>query len=117
MAPLDGLRYGEAIDSSPSRSARAERTKIVIVGLGMVALAFMYARRLLSSWRRTNEVHSEKLIKWDTRCLFDIVVIGEEPHVAYNRVGLSNFFEHRNVESLYLNPRKWVSWFTVGFDV
>jgi nitrite reductase (NAD(P)H) len=28
--------------------------------------------------------------------------------VAYNRVGLTTFFEHRKVEKLYLNPLDWV---------
>lgn len=55
-------------------------------------------------------VDSEKIIKQDTeRRKYDIVVIGEEPHVAYNRVGLSSFFEHRKIEDLYLNPTEWVS--------
>lgn len=39
---------------------------------------------------------------------YDIVVVGEEPHLAYNRVGLTSFFQHRNVENLYLNPKEWV---------
>jgi len=39
---------------------------------------------------------------------YNVVVIGEEPHLAYNRVGLSSFFEHRVVENLYLNPKEWV---------
>lgn len=39
---------------------------------------------------------------------YDIVVIGEEPHLAYNRVGLTSFFQHRQVENLYLNPKEWV---------
>ncbi len=39
---------------------------------------------------------------------YDIVVIGEEAHLAYNRVGLTSFFQHRKVENLYLNPREWV---------
>lgn len=51
---------------------------------------------------------SEKIIKQDTARRFDILVIGEEPHVAYNRVGLSSFFEHRKIEDLYLNPKEWV---------
>lgn len=38
---------------------------------------------------------------------YDITVIGEEPHLAYNRVGLTSFFEHRKVEQLYLNPLSW----------
>ncbi|KAL1969380.1 hypothetical protein VTN77DRAFT_9573 [Rasamsonia byssochlamydoides] len=67
------------------------RKKVVVVGLGMVAIAFI-----------------EKLIKHDAeRRKYDIVVIGEEPHLAYNRVGLSSFFEHRKVEDLYLNPEEW----------
>jgi NAD(P)H-nitrite reductase large subunit len=52
---------------------------------------------------------SEKVIKQDTARRYDILVIGEEPHVAYNRVGLSSFFEHRKIEDLYLNPKEWVS--------
>ena len=39
---------------------------------------------------------------------YDIVVIGEESHLAYNRVGLTSFFQHRKAENLYLNPREWV---------
>lgn len=39
---------------------------------------------------------------------YDIVVIGEEAHLAYNRVGLTSFFQHRKVENLYLNPKEWV---------
>lgn len=39
---------------------------------------------------------------------YDVVVIGEEPHLAYNRVGLTSFFQHRKAENLYLNPQEWV---------
>lgn len=53
-------------------------------------------------------VTSEKIIKQDTDQKYDILVIGEESHVAYNRVGLSSFFEHRKIEDLYLNPKEWV---------
>ncbi len=52
----------------------------------------------------------EKVMKLDAQQReYDIVVIGEEPHLAYNRVGLTSFFQHRKVENLYLNPRDWVS--------
>ena len=48
----------------------------------------------------------EKLMKLDAkRREYDIIVIGEEPHLAYNRVGLTSFFQHRKVENLYLNPK------------
>lgn len=39
---------------------------------------------------------------------YGVIVIGEEPHLAYNRVGLTSFFQHRTVKSLYLNPEEWV---------
>ncbi|KAI7529503.1 Nitrite reductase, partial [Hortaea werneckii] len=72
----------------PKTSARK---RIVVVGLGMVGVAFI-----------------EKLLKLDVkRREYDIIVIGEEPHLAYNRVGLTSFFQHREVENLYLNPASW----------
>lgn len=68
------------------------RKKLVVVGLGMVGVAFI-----------------EKVLKLDARSReWDIVVVGEEPHLAYNRVGLTSFFDHRKVENLYLNPQDWV---------
>ncbi|CAI7567274.1 unnamed protein product [Penicillium discolor] len=90
MPVLDGLRYGEPVDGSPSPVNHVQRQKIVIVGLGMVAISLI-----------------EKIIKQDTQQKYDILVIGEEAHVAYNRVGLSTFFEHRKIEDLYLNPTEW----------
>lgn len=53
--------------------------------------------------------NSEKLLKMDAkRREYDVVVIGEEAHLAYNRVGLTSFFQHRKAENLYLNPKEWV---------
>lgn len=47
-------------------------------------------------------------MKYDVkRREYDVIVIGEEPHLAYNRVGLTSFFQHREVENLYLNPASW----------
>uniref|UniRef100_A0A090CR14 Nitrite reductase [NAD(P)H] n=2 Tax=Podospora anserina (strain S / ATCC MYA-4624 / DSM 980 / FGSC 10383) TaxID=515849 RepID=A0A090CR14_PODAN len=67
------------------------RKKIVVVGLGMVGISFI-----------------EKLLKLDARSReYNVVVVGEEPHLAYNRVGLTSFFEHRKIENLYLNPLEW----------
>lgn len=40
MPVLDGLRHGEPVDGSHSFNERP-RQKIVIVGLGMVAIALM----------------------------------------------------------------------------
>ncbi|KAK5999166.1 Nitrite reductase [Cladobotryum mycophilum] len=80
------------------RDTAGHRKRIVVVGLGMVAVSFI-----------------EKLLKYDAkRREYDVVVIGEESHVAYNRVGLSSFFEHRVIENLYLNPKEWYSSFEDG---
>jgi hypothetical protein len=68
--------------------------------LGMIAAHVFQADSL---------VNSEKLMKLDAkRREYDVVVIGEEAHVAYNRVGLTSYFQHRKVENLYLNPKEWV---------
>jgi nitrite reductase (NAD(P)H) len=57
-------------------------------------------------------------MKYDVkRREYDVVVIGEEPHLAYNRVGLTSFFQHRQVENLYLNPREWVIAADVQLDL
>lgn len=48
-------------------------------------------------------------MKYDARTReYDITVLGEESHLAYNRVGLTSFFEHRKIENLYLNSAEWV---------
>ena len=86
-AKLDEMEKHQDLPNSISRK------RVVIVGLGMVGIAFI-----------------EKLLKLDAKKReYDVVVIGEEPHLAYNRVGLTSFFQHREVESLYLNPKEWVS--------
>ncbi|KAL2871766.1 nitrite reductase niiA [Aspergillus lucknowensis] len=86
---IDGIDPAADLGSCDHDASR--RQKIVVVGLGMVAVAFI-----------------EKLVKLDSETRrYDIVVIGEEPHIAYNRVGLSSFFEHRKIEDLYLNPKEW----------
>ena len=78
-------------DSPQYPRPQGQRQKIVVVGLGMVGVAFI-----------------EKLMKMDSkRREYDLIVIGEEPHLAYNRVGLTSFFQHRKVENLYLNPHEW----------
>lgn len=94
----NGIANGQLCNHSQGNGGQEAPTgqkKIVVVGLGMVAIAFI-----------------EKLIKLDShRREYSIVVIGDEPYVAYNRVGLSSFFEKRNIEELYLNPEEWYASF------
>ncbi|KAK6615417.1 Nitrite reductase [Botrytis cinerea] len=81
----------DGVNGSRNENQGSERKKVVVVGLGMVGIAFI-----------------EKLMKLDAKKReYDIVVIGEESHLAYNRVGLTSFFQHRIVENLYLNPKTW----------
>ncbi|SMR62898.1 unnamed protein product [Zymoseptoria tritici ST99CH_3D1] len=76
----------------------SDRQRVVVVGLGMVGVAFI-----------------EKLLKLDVkRREYDVVVIGEEAHLAYNRVGLTSYFQHRQVENLYLNPASWYASMPTG---
>ncbi|EJF58500.1 nitrite reductase [Dichomitus squalens LYAD-421 SS1] len=63
---------------------------IVVVGLGMVGIAFI-----------------GKLLSLDTSRRYRIVTCGEEVHLAYNRVALTDYFQHRNVEKLYLESPDW----------
>ena len=86
---------GQVEDDGKIEAANAipkeKRKRIVVAGLGMVGMAFI-----------------EKLLKFDAkRSEYHVIVIGEEPHLAYNRVGLTSYFQHREVENLYLNPASW----------
>lgn len=94
MAPLQGPEpvddYTETMDNiaenstiatppetrSQSPVAPGDRTKVVVVGLGMVGMGLI-----------------EKLLDRDSvQKQYSIIVLGEEKHVAYNRVGLTSFF-------------------------
>ena len=78
-------------DNAEHETPPAKRKRVVVAGLGMVGIAFI-----------------EKLLKFDAkRRDYDVIVIGEEGHLAYNRVGLTSYFQHREVEELYLNPASW----------
>jgi nitrite reductase (NAD(P)H) len=67
-------------------SATSERIRVFVVGLGMVGLAFI-----------------EKMLSQDQEGRYKIITVGEEKHLAYNRVGLTDYFLHRKVDELYLN--------------
>lgn len=64
--------------------------KIVVVGNGMVGYKFC-----------------EKLIAKDTGKSFELVVFGEEPRVAYDRVHLSEYFGQKTIEELTMAPLSW----------
>lgn len=64
--------------------------KIVIIGNGMVGYKFC-----------------EKFIEKASPTQFQLIVFGEEPRVAYDRVHLSEYFENQSEEHLTLATRAW----------
>ncbi|MEO8495406.1 MAG: FAD-dependent oxidoreductase, partial [Planctomycetota bacterium] len=63
---------------------------IVVVGNGMVGHRFC-----------------EKLVEFDTTKQYRVVTFCEEPRAAYDRVGLTSFFAHRDAEKLMLANLEW----------
>jgi nitrite reductase (NADH) large subunit len=63
---------------------------IVVIGNGMVGHRFC-----------------EKLVEFDTAGEYRIVTFCEEPRAAYDRVGLTSFFAHRDPEKLTLARQGW----------
>jgi nitrite reductase (NAD(P)H) len=73
MAPVASDTLGGGGESSGKR-----RKTVFVVGLGMTGIAFI-----------------EKLLKMDESDEYFIRTCGEESFYAYNRVGLTEYFEHR----------------------
>ena len=69
-----------------------ESTKknIVVIGNGMVGHRFV-----------------EKLVEFDGIKRYNIVTFCEEPRAAYDRVGLTSFFAHRDAEKLMIARLDW----------
>jgi len=63
---------------------------IVVIGNGMVGHRFV-----------------EKLVEFDTPHRYRITTFCEEPRAAYDRVGLTSFFAHRDAEKLMLARLDW----------
>ncbi|HMC01036.1 MAG TPA: nitrite reductase large subunit NirB [Flavobacteriaceae bacterium] len=65
---------------------------IIVVGNGMVGYKFC-----------------EKFVAKEVSENFKIIVFGEEPRPAYDRVHLSEFFESQDAKALEMAPAKWYS--------
>jgi len=63
---------------------------VVVVGNGMIGYKFC-----------------EKFVAKADRSSFKLIVFGEEPRVAYDRVHLSEYFENGDAERLTLATREW----------
>ncbi|MCA9216973.1 MAG: NAD(P)/FAD-dependent oxidoreductase [Planctomycetales bacterium] len=64
---------------------------LVVVGNGMASQAFC---RCLTDWRNVHE-------------RFNLTVIGDENHLAYDRVHLSSLFNGKTASDLQLEPADW----------
>ncbi|KAF9346009.1 hypothetical protein BGX26_002526 [Mortierella sp. AD094] len=76
--------------STADQNAPTSTIRIVVIGLGMVGLSLI-----------------EKILEYDTAKKYKITTICEEPFVAYNRVGLTQYFSHRSVDQLLMKPEQW----------
>ncbi len=63
----------------------AKQKTIVVIGNGMVGHRFV-----------------EKIVEYDTEKQYKIVTFCEEPRAAYDRVGLTSFFAHRDAQKLMI---------------
>src|SRR6187455_689411 len=70
-------------------SSTAKQT-VVVIGNGMVGQRFC-----------------ERLIEFDSDRRYRLVTFCEEPRAAYDRVGLTSFFAHRDAEKLMLARQDW----------
>lgn len=77
-----------AIETAPSLASK--RKNIVVVGNGMVGQRFC-----------------ERLVEFDNGRQYRIVTFCEESRAAYDRVGLTSFFAHRDAEKLMLARQEW----------
>ena len=90
------LPDSETIDIAPTNeptltaTPNPPRRTIVVIGNGMVGHRFC-----------------EKLIEFDLAGQYRIVTFCEEPRAAYDRVGLTSFFAHRDAEKLMLARLDW----------
>lgn len=80
----------EVADTSVETTPPQDRKTIVVIGNGMVGLRFC-----------------EKLVEFDTAKQYRIVTFCEEPRAAYDRVGLTSFFAHRDAQKLMLARMDW----------
>ena len=73
-----------------ARPLSSSKQTIVVIGNGMVGHRFC-----------------EKLVEYDAVRKYRIVTFCEEPRAAYDRVGLTSFFAHRDAEKLMLARLDW----------
>jgi nitrite reductase (NADH) large subunit len=89
MRLFEGERTMNHAIAEPAAGRTARKT-VVVIGNGMVGQRFC-----------------EKLIEFDAQRDYRIVTFCEEPRAAYDRVGLTTFFAHRDAQKLLLARLEW----------
>jgi nitrite reductase (NADH) large subunit len=84
------VAHDTTADATGARPEFDRRQTVVVIGNGMVGQRFC-----------------EKLVEFDADKRYRIVTFCEEPRAAYDRVGLTSFFAHRDAEKLMLARREW----------
>lgn len=89
---IDSTNQGLPNDGTllPAGFDAVSRKTVVVIGNGMVGQRFC-----------------EKLVEFDTTGMYRVVTFCEEPRAAYDRVGLTTFFAHRDAEKLMLAKQEW----------
>ena len=75
---------------SDQNNGSARKRNVVVIGNGMVGQRFC-----------------EKLVEFDIAKRYRIVTFCEEPRAAYDRVGLTTFFAHRDAEKMMMARMDW----------
>ena len=74
----------------PTTDTHDGRRNVVVIGNGMVGQRFC-----------------EQLVERDTKRQFRLITFCEEPRAAYDRVGLTSFFAHRDAQKLMMAKMAW----------
>src|SRR5437016_3805529 len=74
----------------PTTLSDPGRSTVLVVGNGMVSHRFC-----------------EKLVEYDPGKRYRVIVAGEEPRPAYDRVNLTTYFSKRSADSLLLGTGDW----------
>ncbi|NQV28854.1 MAG: NAD(P)/FAD-dependent oxidoreductase [Rhodopirellula sp.] len=95
------LTNSERVHLTVQEAVPSTRRPIVVVGNGPVGCRFL--ERFVSARQKTAAARLELI---DDQPL---IVFGEEPRAAYDRVNLTSFFEGRTANDLQLQPKEWYS--------
>jgi NAD(P)H-dependent nitrite reductase large subunit/NAD(P)H-dependent nitrite reductase small subunit len=88
----EDIEAGEEADTRPPHPMHTQRLRktVVVVGNGMVSHRFC-----------------EKMSEYDRAGEYRLVVVGEEPRPAYDRVHLTSYFADRSADALALGTADW----------